>query len=133
MCLVSIELRLAYWNYKDTFWAILFIFFFSSRRRHTRWPRDWSSDVVLFRSRESGRCPRRGRPRRGDRPRQEGVEAEREDPPGTSVVLLLEGASPHPLGEEHEPGCRADRGPQIGRASCRESGEIAWPAVAEHA
>src|SRR5690625_7988444 len=23
----------------------LFIFFFSSRRRHTRWPRDWSSDV----------------------------------------------------------------------------------------
>src|SRR5437870_10632923 len=50
MCLVSIELRLAYWNYKDTFWAILFIFFFSSRRRHTRWPRDWSSDVVLFRS-----------------------------------------------------------------------------------
>src|SRR5690625_6888661 len=26
---------------------ILFIsfFFFSSRRRHTRWPRDWSSDV----------------------------------------------------------------------------------------
>src|SRR5207253_4845299 len=24
---------------------LLFIFFFSSRRRHTRWPRDWSSDV----------------------------------------------------------------------------------------
>src|SRR5579884_4051425 len=23
----------------------LFVFFFSSRRRHTRWPRDWSSDV----------------------------------------------------------------------------------------
>src|SRR5439155_8517826 len=23
----------------------LFFFFFSSRRRHTRWPRDWSSDV----------------------------------------------------------------------------------------
>src|SRR5215208_5437771 len=22
-------------------------FFFSSRRRHTRWPRDWSSDVSL--------------------------------------------------------------------------------------
>src|SRR5437870_12190548 len=57
MCLVSIELRLAYWNYKDTFWAILFIFFFSSRRRHTRWPRDWSSDVVLFRS--SGRPAQR--------------------------------------------------------------------------
>src|SRR5437870_13290443 len=25
--------------------ANVFIFFFSSRRRHTRWPRDWSSDV----------------------------------------------------------------------------------------
>src|SRR5215510_16180688 len=25
-------------------WGPLF-FFFSSRRRHTRWPRDWSSDV----------------------------------------------------------------------------------------
>src|SRR5690625_1121255 len=28
---------------------LCFLFFFSSRRRHTRWPRDWSSDV-LFRS-----------------------------------------------------------------------------------
>src|SRR5439155_12585730 len=25
--------------------ALWLIFFFSSRRRHTRWPRDWSSDV----------------------------------------------------------------------------------------
>src|SRR5207253_4818229 len=24
---------------------LLSLFFFSSRRRHTRWPRDWSSDV----------------------------------------------------------------------------------------
>src|SRR5207253_4671989 len=24
---------------------IMELFFFSSRRRHTRWPRDWSSDV----------------------------------------------------------------------------------------
>src|SRR5207253_7472627 len=24
---------------------LMFVFFFSSRRRHTRWPRDWSSDV----------------------------------------------------------------------------------------
>src|SRR5207253_4763521 len=28
-------------------------FFFSSRRRHTRWPRDWSSDVC---SSDLGRC-----------------------------------------------------------------------------
>src|SRR5439155_13221289 len=27
------------------FFCLLFFFFFSSRRRHTRWPRDWSSDV----------------------------------------------------------------------------------------
>src|SRR6266702_8292851 len=25
--------------------CFIFLFFFSSRRRHTRWPRDWSSDV----------------------------------------------------------------------------------------
>src|SRR5690625_7798157 len=30
--------------FKDYVIAYLF-FFFSSRRRHTRWPRDWSSDV----------------------------------------------------------------------------------------
>src|SRR5439155_18222257 len=27
------------------FCVFFFFFFFSSRRRHTRWPRDWSSDV----------------------------------------------------------------------------------------
>src|SRR5207253_7913061 len=27
------------------FLFLSFVFFFSSRRRHTRWPRDWSSDV----------------------------------------------------------------------------------------
>src|SRR5947209_16883934 len=36
-----------------TWWVMLlissFLFFFSSRRRHTRYWRDWSSDVVLFR------------------------------------------------------------------------------------
>src|SRR5690625_4837618 len=37
-------------------------FFFSSRRRHTRWPRDWSSDVCssdlyLFISCENGNIP----------------------------------------------------------------------------
>src|SRR5690625_2034824 len=28
-----------------TFVSLMLFFFFSSRRRHTRWPRDWSSDV----------------------------------------------------------------------------------------
>src|SRR2546421_6545908 len=30
--------------------VLFFFFFFSSRRRHTRSDRDWSSDVLLFRS-----------------------------------------------------------------------------------
>src|SRR5439155_1841416 len=32
------------------------IFFFSSRRRHTRWPRDWSSDVCSSDLMETGFC-----------------------------------------------------------------------------
>src|SRR5579884_3958483 len=35
-----------------------FFFFFSSRRRHTRWPRDWSSDVC---SSDLGTLPRSAR------------------------------------------------------------------------
>src|SRR5207253_7818536 len=31
-----------------------FFFFFSSRRRHTRWPRDWSSDVCSSDLRHGG-------------------------------------------------------------------------------
>src|SRR5690606_40665042 len=34
----------------DQLFLGLCLFFFSSRRRHTRFSRDWSSDVVLFRS-----------------------------------------------------------------------------------
>src|SRR5215510_15162235 len=37
-----------------TFQTALTTFFFSSRRRHTRWPRDWSSDVC-----SSDLCDRR--------------------------------------------------------------------------
>src|SRR5439155_3073678 len=33
-------------------------FFFSSRRRHTRWPRDWSSDVCSSDLRYYERIPR---------------------------------------------------------------------------
>src|SRR5439155_6399388 len=35
-------------------------FFFSSRRRHTRWPRDWSSDVCSSDLYRSGNGPRAG-------------------------------------------------------------------------
>src|SRR5207253_6223696 len=41
-------------SYDDLIFLVIWylFFFFSSRRRHTRWPRDWSSDVCssdLFR------------------------------------------------------------------------------------
>src|SRR5690625_6818385 len=32
-------------EYSSKLLVLLACFFFSSRRRHTRWPRDWSSDV----------------------------------------------------------------------------------------
>src|SRR5690625_7514032 len=35
------------------------LFFFSSRRRHTRWPRDWSSDVCSSDLRTAGSSPER--------------------------------------------------------------------------
>src|SRR5207253_7439818 len=38
------------------------LFFFSSRRRHTRWPRDWSSDVCssdLLQKKHGLGCPSR--------------------------------------------------------------------------
>src|SRR3712207_6881322 len=34
-----------YVMYNDEYVVVLFFFFFSSRRRHTRYWRDWSSDV----------------------------------------------------------------------------------------
>src|SRR5439155_17193773 len=37
--------ELVNYNQDETIFRICFFFFFSSRRRHTRWPRDWSSDV----------------------------------------------------------------------------------------
>src|SRR5688572_16665176 len=68
-------------------------FFFSSRRRHTRFDCDWSSDVC-----SSDLLPR---------PRQQGVA--RRDALRRAVRRALEGAPPHHAG-----------GREIGRASCRE-------------
>src|SRR5207253_4024227 len=57
---------------------LLLYFFFSSRRRHTRWPRDWSSDVCSSDLSGVGRAfparrpspmrPASGLRRRGDHP-----------------------------------------------------------------
>src|SRR3712207_9348938 len=71
----------------------IILFFVSSRRRHTRYWRDWSSDVCSSDLDERRRRlePRRVRP------------------------LLAHGESP---------GHGRRRGRPIGRASCRERGEI---------
>src|SRR5437870_8922139 len=61
--------------------VFLFFFFFSSRRRHTRWPRDWSSDVCssdlerrdLVRQQERQLVPPGLRRRRQDRPQSEAL------------------------------------------------------------
>src|SRR5439155_5302984 len=68
-------------------------YFFSSRRRHTRWPRDWSSDVCSsdLSSRRQARAHR-----------------------GELALVVAEAA----LQNEASPRERRQR--QIGRASCRE-------------
>src|SRR5439155_12720414 len=88
-----------------------FSFFFSSRRRHTRWPRDWSSDVC-----SSDLCPTSWR---------------RTPPAVPAWVAVLRhevGHDPVPAGavkvapvNQGEKGGDCERGlGQIGRASCRE-------------
>src|SRR5207253_7382700 len=77
------------------------LFFFSSRRRHTRWPRDWSSDVCS--SDLVDLAVRRVRDRDG--PRAKDADA------STVVAVVTVG-----------PARSRDALRQIGRASCRERG-----------
>src|SRR5690625_7849249 len=80
------------------------MFFFSSRSRHTRWPRDWSSDVCS--SDLVG-----------------GLDRSRDD------LALLPTGGGHQLHPGAGGGQGGQQGPggqgQIGRASCRERVEIA--------
>src|SRR5689334_24816449 len=100
-------------------------FFFSSRRRHTRWNCDWSSDVC-FRSRQAQRSP--AQPRVGVvRPfAQEFIENGLR---GCEGMTELQGLRVQPA--ELGPGARQaglrfeQRLGEIGRASCRERGEDA--------
>src|SRR5207253_8029821 len=95
---------------------------FSSRRRHTRWPRDWSSDVCSSDLARAGAVERPHVHRLG-----------REEAGGETPVR---GAEPGGPGGDRELGGREDqRGRElgtpriprqrheIGRASCRERGE----------
>src|SRR5699024_11600827 len=83
-------------------------FFFSSRRRHTRSKRDWSSDVCSSDLRERDSVKTAGRPSKDGTAlrRAAGVCRRVEIPQGAGSRLRL-----------RSPG-------KIGRASCRERGEV---------
>src|SRR5438105_13682464 len=88
--------------------ALFFIFFFSSRRRHTISTRDWSSDVCSSDLRLGCRLTGRTGPGHA---REAPAAAVRRDPDAQSIRrrrirAVARGAA------------------EIGRASCRERGEI---------
>src|SRR5439155_3202742 len=92
------------------------VFFFSSRRRHTRWPRDWSSDVCssdlhLIPGRNFAITYRSSHPAPGDDPKEIALEKEEvekafaSDPDANSHAQLY---------------FSLYFAMKIGRASCRE-------------
>src|SRR4051794_41584858 len=106
-------------------------FFFSSRRRHTRWTGDWSSDVWLFRS--DHQVVRHGPRRRGalqlheDRCRLGMPDPDRQE------LVAVDGLEQHDrLFADHVEAHAVDDHflHEIGRASCREKVEISGVAVA---
>src|SRR5438876_2054288 len=103
--------------------SIFVFFFFSSRRRHTRWTGDWSSDVCSsdlrlcrFYVPQSLASPQS----RGDSPRLRPLRLRRKLFGGKEERLLRAGRV-GTVRTRHRP----DPGDQIGRASCRERVEIA--------
>src|SRR5207253_8262017 len=83
-------------------------FFFSSRRRHTRWPRDWSSDVCS----SDLIVPHQQQP---------GLATGREL--GTAPVQELRGdRTDGPAVYEAQPHLLLRAAGEIGRASCRAAG-----------
>src|SRR5690606_39353539 len=92
-------------------YSFLFFFFFSSRRRHTRFSRDWSSDVCSSDLNGSERRPALHTALRrplGDRVLVNGVDVM---PQVHSALLRMSEL----VGRVHH---------EIGRASCRERVEI---------
>src|SRR3712207_8069785 len=104
-------------------------FFFASRRRHTRYWRDWSSERVLFRSQHE-RHPRHVEPReqRGGR-HDERVLEERERRGDRRERRQRE---VHEVEAEHEPEARLPGELvllEIGTASCRDRVQLSVVAV----
>src|SRR5207253_7603311 len=88
-------------------------FFFSSRRRHTRWPRDWSSDVCSS-DLEQVLHPVGGRTRQGELP---APAAALEVDPARLLELVRERDAPVRT-------ARVREREEIGRASGRERGWV---------
>src|SRR5256885_8096323 len=98
----------------------LFVFFFSSRRRHTRLQGDWSSDVCSSDLRPiTGSLSRRCAPTT----RSETRPGRRRTAPRQAPGDWARRAASRP------PGTACAGRSQIGRAACRERGEISGGAV----
>src|SRR5690606_39624761 len=94
---------------------LCFFFFFSSRRRHTRFSRDWSSDVCssdLVVIRKFRSCSGGHHLATGNRPPSQGAVA------GAHFQHRRQRRAQTAGGRVHA--ARAE----IGRASCRERGEV---------
>src|SRR5439155_3765113 len=105
----------------------------SSRRRHTRWPRDWSSDVcssdltpeadgttALHWAARAAQCS-------AVVPSASGVLTA-DFPAGVARIAFTASRLPALTASTS-----VSDAPEIGRASCRERGEISWFAVAGQA
>src|SRR5690606_40136525 len=100
-----------------------YLFFFSSRRRHTRFSRDWSSDVcssdlAVFSAKE------------GVEPQSETVwrQADKYNVPRIAYVNKMDIIGADFLNAISTMRDRLGANAEIGRASCRERVEIWWAA-----
>src|SRR5690625_6356448 len=104
----------------------LSIFFFSSRRRHTRWPRDWSSDVcssdlLAVQHDVTARLHFVGKVAPQDVARTL-ADADLSVVYVRPTCLSYEDSLPNKLFEAIHAGIPVAAADQIGRASCRERG-----------
>src|SRR3712207_7146033 len=95
--------------WEDSSCCAIVFFFFSSRRRHTRYWRDWSSDVCSSDLEERGAG--KGHDERGGAPGDRVHLPEIAERVGADQEQLVAGVQQRRSGEP---------GPEIGRASCRE-------------
>src|SRR4051794_41370953 len=107
------------------FFVACCFFFFSSRRRHTRWTGDWSSDVCSSDLGVISEAPQAVG--------EQGAAPAEITPHGLELSRVLDEALEHGLCRHLQaPRQRPEAHrfePEIGRASCRERGEISGGGV----